>query len=153
MKINAEIKENDRMLKTPSGKEYYLLDLTDDLEKQVDNAIEYLLQKTPDMLTLSEEDMKLDPIRKVIFDFASKDIKDMAQLAAKVVTFTEKLLPQIEDISQGIIAASRFMLPTNPEVYSQELLKRFARYLMLSSKYYLDAARSFENVYNKKTTN
>ena len=137
MKINVEITK-DRIVKTPSGKEFYLMEIDGNPEKRMSEVSKYLAVKSE---RIAAPELKEDTpfIMKMIVEEAPKEIRQSAYVASQIDMFLTRVMntTKNKEIQEFLCAVPAFKSPS-----------KYAQVLELYSKTYIAAAEFFTRIAN-----
>lgn len=137
MKINVEITK-DRIVKTPSGKEFYLMEIDGNPEKRMSEVSKYLAVKSERIV---EPKLKEDTpfIMKMIMEAAPKEIRQSAYITSQIDIFLNSVenTTKNKEIQEFLCSAPAFKNPS-----------KYAQVLELYSQVYISAAEFFTRIAN-----
>ena len=141
MKINTEITK-DRIVKTPSGKEFYLMELNPDPEKRIFEVADYLALNSERILE-SELKEHTPEIMKMIIKAAPKEVRQSAFLVGLIHSTLEKALSSIND-KDIIEFIGNFPVYHNPLKYA-DVLTVYSKNYITTAELLTRAANEIKN--------
>lgn len=120
----------DRIVKTPSGKEFYLMELNPDPEKRISEAANYLALNSERIL---EPELKenIPEIMKMIIKATPKEIRQSAFLVGLIHSTLEKALSSIND-KDTIEFIGNFTVYNDPLKYADVLTIYSKNYIAIA---------------------